>query len=83
MMTMAPVHGVGAQVESNVSADLPLFSATVPWSHEHTMHPTPVATEWLPHVSHGTADRSTSNMIQSRPAKHLVARMRKMPSTYF
>lgn len=50
--------------------------------HEHAMHHTPLARERLPHVSHATVDRSTANMIQSRPAKHLVAGRRRMPSTY-
>lgn len=66
-----------------MSTDNPLFSATVLWRHEQAMHHTPVVTARLPHISHATADHSTSNTIQSRPAKHLVAGMRKMPSTYF
>lgn len=88
MVNVAPVHGVSPRLsqmrqEKSVGIDIPLFSAIVLWRHEHAMHHTPLATEWLPHVSHATVDRSTSNMIQSCPAKHLVAGMRKMPRTYF
>lgn len=87
MMHVAPVHGVSPLLsqmrqEKSVSIDIPLFSATVLWRHEHTMHHTPLATERMPHVSHATVDHSTANTIQSRPAKHLVAGRRRMPSTY-
>lgn len=85
MVNVAPVHGASPLLsqmrqEKSVSIGIPLFSATVLW---RTWARNASHSSWLPHVSHATVDRSTSNMIQSLPAKHLVAGMRKMPSTYF